>query len=71
MSDKEKLIELCVSLGLSESIINPARYDLIEDNCFAIDGNHIVVGSGSGYTGFYAIFSFDDNDKIIEHALME
>ncbi len=72
MTDREKLLSLCESLGLRRED-DPKRWD-DEPNyvTYLVEGDRVVLGSGRhGYSGFYAVFTFALDGSAREHAVLE
>lgn len=67
MTDKEKMIELCKKLGLSE--VNQ-EIDLGRQQYF-VSEQKVLLGSGGGYSGFIAEFTFNQDGSIYSHSVWE
>lgn len=72
MTDREKLISICESLGLKR-IENPGpgKALCLGHKEFTETPEAIVIGEGSGYSGFFAEFEFDEHGKATLHGFFE
>ncbi len=68
MTDFQRFITLLESFGFKAS--NDSVWCL-DHNAYSIKDNNVIIGSGSGYSGFYHIFEFDAQQKFIDHAGLE
>lgn len=68
MTDRECLMQIVQSLGLEKT---DERYPDHKEFSTRTDDTCVVIGSGGGYSCFYAEFSFDDSGKVIEHWVAE
>jgi ribonucleotide reductase beta subunit family protein with ferritin-like domain len=60
MNDKQKLLELLKSFAFVEKQSE-------EGSCYSFEGDDVLLHSGTGYSGFYCIFHFDEQGKFTEH----
>ncbi len=72
LTDKQALIQLAERMKLVRTDkIDTSGYDNVSSNEFTVGDRRVVIGSGDGYSGFYAVFSFDEQENIVDHAIWE
>ncbi len=68
MTDKETLITLLQKMKLKPS--NCSLGDCLWDEYY-VAPDKVILGKGTGYSGFHVIFNFDAEGNILNHGVYE
>jgi hypothetical protein len=70
-SDKEKLLDICHSLGLKRVDVEDADHTHPHSYEYRVSPRFVALPEGEGYYNFFVVFEFDADGRALKHSVLE